>query len=157
MAKNDSKSTAIATAGSVSLGKLATDAAFAEFIGEGFAQIETVVFGNEEEGKCARYVGQLIGNGAPIERIEKGTGVVQTQKTYAFHPMTRTESGEIGAAMNVTHVIPASYMMQAALDRILEEATKRQKTAIVGMIFRGQVKARSGFYVNDVGVFEKYV
>jgi hypothetical protein len=159
MAKNEPKSTALATAGAVSLGRLKDDAAFADFIGEGFAQIETVIFGDEEDGngKCSRYVGQLIGRGAPIERIDQGTGEVRQQKTFAFHPMTRTEGGEIGAAMNVTHVIPASYMMAAACDRILDVAEREKKTAIVGMLYRGQVKTRAGFRVNDIAIFEKYV
>lgn len=160
MAENK-KDTAIAKTGDVtkSVGRLGTDAAFADFVGEGFAQVETVVFGDESEGtgKCSRYVGQLIGLGAPIERNNPQTGEVQVQKTYAFHPMVKNADGTIGVAMNVTHVIPASYMMQAALDRILSESDKSKKTAVVGMLYRGQVKTRSGFRVNDIGIFEKYV
>lgn len=145
----------------VTLGKVRDDSAFAEFVGEGFAQVETVVFGPELEGdrptgKCARYVGQLIGRGADIERSDRD-GVVNSQKTFAFHPMTRTAEGEIGVALNVTHVIPASYMMAAACDRILAEAEKNGKKAIVGMLYRGQVPTRSGYRVNDIAVFEKYV
>jgi hypothetical protein len=154
-------STELAKGNVVTIGKVRDDSAFAEFVGEGFAQVETVVFGAEEEGgratgKCARYVGQLIGRGADIERADK-EGEVRAQKTFAFHPMTRTAEGEIGVALNVTHVIPASYMMAAACDRILSEAEKNGKTAIVGMLYRGQVPTRSGFRVNDIAVFEKYV
>jgi len=98
-----------------------------------------------------------VGTGAPIERTNAATGEVQVQKTYAFHPMVKNGDGTIGVAMNVTHVIPASYMMQAALDRILSEAEKSGKKAVVGMLYRGQVKTRSGFRVNDIGIFEKYV
>ncbi len=118
-----------------------------------------MVFGDETEGtgKCSRYVGQLVGLGAPIERAGAGLGEIQIQKTYAFHPMVKNADGTIGVAMNVTHVIPASYMMQAALDRIMSEADKAKKTAIVGMLYRGQVKTRSGYRVNDIGIFEKYV
>jgi hypothetical protein len=155
MAKNKEE-TALTTGPGVNLGKLETDAAFADFIGTGFASIETVIFGAEDEGKTARYVGQLIGEGAGIDRNDD-QGVVRTQKTFAFHPMTKLPNGEIGTAENVTHVIPASYMMAAACDRILAEARKNNKTAIVGMLFRGQVKTRSGFRVNDIAVFEKYV
>lgn len=149
------KETALATKLSVNLGKVKDDAAFADFVGQGFAQIETVIFG-DGEGKTARYVGQLIGAGAPIERADK-EGEVTFQKTYAFHPMTITDKGEIGAVMSVTHVIPASYMMAAACDRILSEATANKKTAIVGMLYRGQVKTQRGFNVNDIAIFEKYV
>lgn len=147
----------IATKQTLNLGKLENDAAFAEFIGSGFASIETVVFGAEEEGKCARYVGQLVGVGAPIERTDSQTGEVRSQKTFAFNPMVRNSDGTFGAAVNVTHVIPASYMMAAACDRILQEATKNNKKAVVGMLYRGQVKTRSGFRVNDIAIFEKYV
>lgn len=157
MAKDKSTDTSLATTTGVNLGKLDNDAAFQDFIGSGFASIETVIFGDEVEGKCARYVGQLIGEGSPVERIEKGTGEVRLQKTFAFHPMTKLGDGTIGAAVNVTHVIPASYVMAASCDRILSEARKNNKTAIVGMLYRGQVKTRAGFRVNDIGVFEKYV
>jgi len=150
------KETAIATKGTLTLGKLETDAAFADFIGSGFASIETVVFGDEAEGKTPRYVGQLVGYGAPVERVDD-QGVVRTQKTFAFHPMTKNPDGSFGAAVNVTHVIPASYMMAQACDRILSESEKNKKTAIVGLLYRGQVKTRSGFRVNDIAVFEKYV
>lgn len=153
------KETAIATKSALNLGKLDNDAAFQDFIGTGFAQVETVVFGDETEGtgKCARYVGELVGAGAPIERINDKDGVVSTQKTFAFHPLVKNPDGTFGAAVNVTHVIPASYMMAAGLDRILTESIKNGKHAIVGMIYRGQVKTRSGFRVNDIGIFEKYV
>lgn len=150
------KETAIATKTPLNLGKLDTDAAFADFIGSGFAQIETVIFGPDDEGKVARYVGQLIGPGAGIDRADD-KGEVRTQKTFAFHPMVKNPDGTYGAAVNVTHVIPASYMMAAACDRIVAEADKQKKTAIVGMLYRGQVKTRSGFRVNDIAIFEKYV
>lgn len=156
MAKNKEE-TALTNAPGVNLGKLENDAAFAEFIGTGFASIETVIFGDDAEGKTPRYVGELIGPGAGIERIDAQSGEVRTQKTFAFHPLTKLASGEIGTAENVTHVIPASYMMAAACDRILSEAAKNNKKAIVGMLYRGQVKTRSGFRVNDIAVFEKYV
>lgn len=151
------KETAIANRTPVNLGKLESDAAFAEFIGSGFASIETVVFGAEEEGKVPRYVGQLVGAGAPIERIDPNSGEVRHQKTFAFNPMVKNPDGTFGAAVNVTHVIPASYMMAAGLDRILSEADKQKKKAVVGMLYRGQVKTRSGFRANDIAIFEKYV
>lgn len=151
------KETAIATKSPVNLGKLETDAAFAEFIGSGFATVETVIFGPEEEEKCARYVGQLIGAGAPIERNDPKTGEVRSQKTFAFHPISKNADGSYGAVANVTHVIPASYMMASHCDRILLESTRSGKKAIVGMLYRGQVKTRSGFRVNDIAIFEKYV
>ena len=157
MADKKTAETAIATKETLTLGKLDNDAAFAEFIGSGFASIETVVFGDEVEGKCARYVGQLVGAGAPIERTDPNSGEVRTQKTFAFNPMVKNADGTFGAAGNVTHVIPASYMMAAACDRILLEAAKNNKKAIVGMLYRGQVKTRSGFRVNDIAIFEKYV
>lgn len=157
--QNQKKTTALASAKPVNLGKLESDAAFAEFIGSGFAQIETVIFGDPEDGNGKRpdYVGQLIGPGAPIERNDDKTGEVQFQKTYAFHPMTKNPDGTFGTVVNVTHVIPASYMMAAGLDRILAESQKSGKTAIVGMLYRGQVKTRRGFRVNDIAIFEKYV
>ena len=153
------KETALSTKSAINLGKLENDAAFQDFIGAGFAQVETVVFGDEADGtgKCARYVGQLVGAGAPIERINDKSGEVSTQKTFAFHPLVKNADGTFGAAVNVTHVIPASYMMAAGLDRIMAEATKNGKQAIVGMLYRGQVKTRSGFRVNDIGIFEKYI
>ena len=101
--------------------------------------------------------GTLVASERTFPSYNPATGEVQVQKTYAFHPMAKSADGTIGVAMNVTHVIPGSYMMQAALDRILAEAEKAQKKAIVGMIYRGQVKTRSGFRVNDIGIFEKYV
>lgn len=163
MAKNDKTPTEIATTPGLNLGRVKDDAAFAEFVGEGFAQVETVVFGPEEDergnktGKLSRYVGALIGTGADIERSDKATGEVRNQKTFAFHPAVRNADGTIGTAVNVTHVISASYMMAAACDRILKEAEKLGKTAIVGMLYRGQVPTRAGFRVNDIAVFEKYV
>jgi hypothetical protein len=157
MAKNDKNETALAPTLGLTLGKVTDDAAFADFVGDGFASVETVVFGDEESGKVPRYIGQLIGPGAPIDRVNPKDGTVQTQKTFAFHPLTRTKDGTIGAAMNVTHVIPASYMMAAACDRILQVAKESGKTAIVGFIYRGQVPTRSGFRVNDIATFEKYI
>jgi len=154
---NPTKETAVATKGALNLGKLENDAAFAEFIGSGFASIETVVFGDEVDGKCARYVGQLVGAHLPSTRIDRGNGEVTNQKTFAFHPMVKNTDGTYGAAVNVTHVIPASYMMAAACDRILQESKDKGKTAIVGMLYRGQVKTRSGFRCNDIAVFEKYI
>lgn len=156
MAKNKEE-TALTNSPGVNLGKLENDAAFAEFIGTGFASIETLIFGDEEEGKTPRYVGVLVGQGAPIERTDETTGEVRQQKTFAFHPMTKLANGEIGTAENVTHVIPASYMLAAACDRILAEAIKNNKKAVVGMLYRGQVKTRRGFRVNDIAVFEKYI
>ncbi len=149
--------TSLTPAKPLNLGKLQTDDAFAEFIGSGFASIETVIFGPEDEKKVPRYVGELIGNGSPIERVDGKSGEVRSQKTFAFHPLTKNDDGTFGTVTNVTHVIPASYMMAAGLDRILAEATKNNKKAIVGMLYRGQVKTNSGFRVNDIAIFEKYV
>jgi hypothetical protein len=119
----------------------------------GFSSVDTVLIGEPEEGKQARYIGQLIGPGTPIEmQPDPNTGEIKSMKTFAFHPMTAK-----GPAMNVTHVIPASYIIANACERIGAQAEKDHKTAIVGLIYDGKGRTRMGRELNKVRVFEKYV
>lgn len=119
----------------------------------GFSSVDSVLIGEPDEGKQARYIGQLIGPGTPIEmEPDQRTGEVRVMKTFAFHPMTPT-----GPVMNVTHVIPASYIIANACERIYAEAQKNGQTAIVGIIYDGKGKTRKGRQLNKVRIFEKYV
>ena len=150
MAKND-KNTALVTTGDNVPGVLSDDE-FGDFL-SGFASIDSVLLGDPNDGKQPRYIGQLIGPGTPIEmEPDAKTGEVRTMKTFAFHPMTKD-----GPVMNVTHIIPASYIVANACERIHMQAEKDGKTAIVGFIYQGKGKTRRGFQLNKVQVFEKYI
>lgn len=153
MAKNDSKEIALPSSTS---GELAADV-FAQLVGDGFASIETVLLGDPTEGKQGVYVGELIGPGTPIEmEPDPKTGEVRTMPTWAFHPMAKTASGGIGVVRNVTHVIPSSYVIHAALQRVYA-AVAPGKVAQVAMMYQGQGKTRRGFRLNNYRVFERYV
>ena len=141
-----------------SSGEIAADL-FVQLVGDGFASIETVLLGSKDDGKQEMYVGELIGPGAPIEMEPDGkTGEVRTMPTWAFHPMAKTSDGGIGVVRNVTHVIPASYVVHAAVTRInTEMQSKPGKAAQVAIMFQGQGKTRRGFRLNNFRVFERYV
>jgi hypothetical protein len=151
MAKSEKPVTDLAPVSEVLPGLLSDD----DFGGmlSGFSSVDSVLIGDPDEGKQARYIGQLIGPGTPIEmEPDQRTGEVRVMKTFAFHPMTPS-----GPVMNVTHVIPASYIVANACERIYAEATKNDKTAIVGIIYDGKGKTRKGRQLNKVRIFEKYV
>ena len=128
-------------------------AEFAEFIGDGFASIETVMIGEPSDGKLPFYLGKLIGPGEPIQ-MQDGE---REMPTWAFNPAVKTANGGIGFADNVTQVIPAAYMLNAHCARIYKEAEKRKQRAIIGVQYRGKTKTRKGQALNDLAVFEKYV
>lgn len=154
MAKNETtKDIALPQSSS---GEIAADL-FARLVGDGFASIETVLLGDPADGKQAMYVGELIGPGQPIEmEPDQKTGEVRTMPTWAFHPMAKTDNGGIGVVRNVTHVIPASYVVHAAVSRIHAQLVPG-KTAQVALMFQGQGKTRRGFRLNNFRVFERYV
>ncbi len=134
---------------------------FAGFISDGFSAIDTVVLGDPKEpGKQPLYLGLLIGPGDPIERIDDRNGEVRTQPTWAFHPMAKLGTGQFGPVRNITHVVPASFVVNAACARIYKETTEgshKGQDAIVALAFQGQGKTRKGNVLNNFRVFEKYV
>jgi hypothetical protein len=153
MAKDKSlfTSTDLAPVSEVLPGSLSDDA-FGNML-SGFSSVDSVLIGDPDEGKQARYIGQLIGRGTDIEmEADPRTGEVRSMKTFAFHPMTPS-----GPVMNVTHVIPASYIVANACERIEAQAKADGKTAIVGIIYDGKGKTRKGRQLNKVRIFEKYV
>lgn len=155
MAKNETKDIALPQS---SNGEIATDL-FAKLVGEGFASIETVLLGSKDDGKQEMYVGELIGPGAPIEmEPDSKTGEVRTMPTWAFHPMAKDNNGGIGVVRNVTHVVPASYVIHAALQRVHTEVLNKQgQVAQVALMYQGQGKTRRGYRLNNFRVFERYV
>lgn len=151
MAKKNEPETSIVPANETLPGLLSDDD-FGDML-SGFSSIDSVLIGDPDEGKQVRYIGQLIGPGTPIEmEPDSRTGEVRTMKTFAFHPMTKE-----GPAMNVTHVIPSSYILANACERIHQQAEKDGTTAIVGIIYDGKGRTRKGRPLNKVRVFEKYV
>ncbi len=120
----------------------------------GFAQIATVMVGDPADGKIPRYMGKLIGPGQDIE-IESN-GARSTLKTWAFHPMVKT-NGQVGVAENVTQIVPSPYVLNAALARVHSECEKHNKAAIVAVFYRGKGKTRKGNPLNEFDLFEKYI
>lgn len=151
---DDKESTALTEAGEsgMSVPGSFLPADFEKLIGDGFASIDTVMLGDPEDGKLPFYLGELIGPGEPIQ-INDSENVMPT---WAFHPVTRTPSGAIGVAKNVTQIIPASYTVNAACARIWKECESKQLTAMVGTIYQGQGKTKKGRALNQFRVFEKY-
>jgi hypothetical protein len=152
--------TALANLGPASV-KGPTFEDFAKFIGEGFASVDTVVLGDPKEtGKQPLYLGMLIGPGEAIQRDDISSGEVRMQPTWAFHPMSKLADGKVGPVLNVTHVVPASFVVHAACARIYKEITEgghKGESAIVALAFQGQGKTRKGNVLNNFRVFEKYV
>lgn len=155
MAKNNKDETG------TSLVPVNSESALAGFMGDdefgdmlqGFSSIDSVLIGDAAEDKQPRYIGLLIGPGTPIEmEPDTRTGEVRTMKTFAFHPMTKA-----GPVMNVTHVIPASFIVANACERIHAQARDTGTKAIVGIIYDGKGKTRKGRQLNKVRIFEKYV
>jgi hypothetical protein len=161
MARNKStegsEETALAVNASAGLMDTSMDE-FAGFVGDGFASIDSVLLGDPEDGKQTKYMGELIGPGADIEmEADQKTGEVRSMRSWAFHPMSKTENGSVGVVRNVTHIIPSSYQIHAACSRIFETCQREKKTAIVALIYAGQTKTRKGYRLNQYRVFEKYV
>jgi hypothetical protein len=152
MAKND-KSSSVTDLAPVpeTLPGLLSDDEFGGML-SGFSSVDSVLIGDPDEGKQARYIGLLIGPGTPIEmEADQRTGEVRSMKTFAFHPMTPT-----GPVMNVTHVIPASYIVANACERIWAQAQTDGLDAVVGIIYDGKGKTRKGRQLNKVRIFERY-
>lgn len=147
LTKSNTNGTAMSVPGSF------LPAEFAEFIGDGFASIQTVMIGEPADGKLPFYLGKLIGPGEPIE-MEDGK---RAMPTWAFNPAIKLPDGRVGFADNVTQVVPASYMLNAHCGRIYKEAEKRKMRAVVGVQYKGKTKTRKGLALNDLDVFEKYV
>jgi len=156
MAKDNKKpETALAVKDTSQVGTFLPDD-FGSFIsGGGFARIETVMIGHPDDGKFPFYIGQLVGPGEPIE-IEGDKAQTSTLPTWAFHPMVKMADGTIGAAENITHIVPAPYMINAACARIHGECTRNGKGAIVALSFEGKGKTRKGRPFNQYKVYEKY-
>lgn len=138
---------------------------FERFIGEGFASIETVLFGPPAAGKLPFYVGELIGPGDPIEvgDEDKETGERNRMPTWAFHPIAKVGTDAdgksvYGAVQNVTHVVPCSYMVDAACKRIMKEMERQEATATVGVWFieKKEIPGRPRM-MNRYRIFERYV
>lgn len=126
---------------------------FESFIaGGGFASIQTVMLGDPQDGKFPFYIGRLIGPGADISINDGET----KQPTWSFNPAVRTADGRIGYAENITHIIPASYMVHAACSRIFDKSQRDKVNAIVGMKYDGQGRTKKGRALNQYQVFEKY-
>jgi hypothetical protein len=125
---------------------------FEALIGDGFASIDTVMLGHPEDGKLPFYIGKLVGPGAPV----KMSDTENEQPTWAFHPVTRLKDGKLGIAENVTHIVPASYMVHAACQRIFDQCERTGRTAMVGVMFVGQGKTKKGRALNQYRIFEKY-
>jgi hypothetical protein len=148
---SDKKETSLATNGTTTIGSF-LPADFEALIGDGFASIDTVMIGAPDDGKLPFYIGRLVG---PGESISMNEGESE-QKTWAFHPVTRTKDGKLGIAENVTHIVPASYMVHAACARIFKECERRGVSATVGLMFMGKGKTRKGRALNQYRVFERY-
>ena len=127
---------------------------FLKAMGDGFSQIETILLGDpndKEGGKVPVYCGVLLGPGAPITRDDPRTGESREQPTWSFHPITR-----MGPVENVTHVVPASYQVHAACQRVWDTAQKNDQVPVVGIVYMEQGKTRQGFRINRFRIFERY-
>jgi len=147
----EQKETALTTPSSTTVGAF-LPADFEALIGDGFASIETVLFGDPSDGKLPFYIGRLIGPGAPIIMEDSEN----SQPTWSFNPVTRTKDGKLGIATNVTHIIPAAYMVHAACQRVFDKCQRTGETATVGVMFMGKGKTRKGRALNQFRIFEKY-
>src|SRR5260221_49387 len=107
---------------------------FEALMGDGFASIDTVLLGDPQDSKMPMYAGRMIGPGEPVLI---GDDANHLTPTWAFHPVTRKD-GVVGFAENVTHIIPASYMIHAACARIFKECERNNVGAIVGFLYRGK-------------------
>lgn len=161
MAKNDKTISEVETETALALPGAAqeiTNDVFSAFLGDGFASIDTVLIGAKDEGKLSLYMGELIGPGEPIEMDpDPKTGEIRSMTTWSFHPLTRTSDGKPGVVQNVTHVIPASYQVQAGCARIHKLAQARGVRAWVAIAFLGKTRTRKGYNLNVIRVFEKYL
>jgi hypothetical protein len=156
MAKDNAKDSALATKRDTTQLGTFLPSDFESFIaGEGFSSIETVMIGSPDDGKFPYYIGRLIGPGADIE-MDNADGKTSKLPTWSFHPAIKLDNGKIGFADNVTHVLPAPYMIHAACVRIFEQANRSESHATVGLIFEGQQKTRKNRPLNRYRVFEKY-
>jgi len=118
----------------------------------GFSSIKTIMIGDPKDGgKVPYYLGELIGPGADVA-VTTPDGKESKLPTWAFHPMSKA-----GTVRNVTHIVPASHQIHAACARIHEQCERRNLTAIVGLIYKGQTRTKKGRALNDFDVFEKFV
>ena len=138
--------------------------AFDEFVNDGFASVETVVFGDSNVNKLPVYVGRLEG---PADAVEVGeeiinprTGEVKrnTMPCWVFKPLSKDASGAVGVVENVTHIAPCNYMVDAACKRIWAHCDRTNQSAIVGVKFIGSETIKGGSRrLNRYRVFEKYI
>jgi hypothetical protein len=136
---------------------------FNAFIGDGFASVETVVFGDGKLNKVPQYAGRLDGPADPVavgeETVNPLNGVVSrnTMPCWVFKPAGKLGNGSIGIIENVTHIVPCNYMVDAACKRIWEKCQRENLSALVGIIFRGSEAIKGGSRrLNRYQVFEKY-
>lgn len=138
-------------------------AEFERFIGDGFAQIETVLFGRPTEGKLPFYIGQLVGPSGTVDVGEEDEdGNKNKMPVWAFHPYGKLDQDAAGKPVygvvsNVTHTVPSTYMVDAACKRIWERCQRTGEVATVGIYFIGKSdipgKPRQ---MNRFKIFERY-
>ena|SRR5712691_1905828 len=155
MAKDEKKETGLATKDTTQVGTFLPSDFQSFMAGEGFARIDTVMIGHPDDGKFPYYIGRIVGPGEPIEIQDDGKKSIL--QTWSFHPMVKMADGRIGAAENITHIVPASYMIHAACARIFANCQRDKKTAIVGLEYEGKGKTRKGRPLNQFKVYEKYL
>ncbi len=125
----------------------------ADILADGFAESRVIKVG-AKPGQLPAYIGKLIGPGRAVEIKDDKTGEVSQVPTWAFKPVTAKDGG---IQDNVTHVMLAPHQLHQELGRIFDTAQREGKTALVGVVYNGQVDTRKGFRVNDYRIAEKYV
>lgn len=153
----------LATKGDNAIAGTMASSDFQAFIGDGFASVETVVFGDDNLNKIPQYAGRLEGPAHPVavgeEVTNPLTGEVRrnTMPCWVFKPVGKLADGKIGIIENVTHIVPCNYMVDAACKRIWEKCQRDNLSALVGVIFRGSEAIKGGSRrLNRYQVFEKY-
>ena len=124
---------------------------------DGFAETRIIKVG-AKDGQVPAYIGKLIGPGRPVPMADDKTGEVSNVPTWQFKPIAKKD-GEV--LENVTHVMMAPYALNQALGSIFDNTQSggkhEGKSALVGIVYNGQVDTRKGFRVNDYRIAEKYV
>jgi len=165
MAEKEQKTTSLVgkSNGSMSIPGTHMPSEFERFISEGFAQVETVVFGDAEANKIPFYIGQLMG---PADAVNVGEEVVNpktgevsrnTMPCWVFKPIGKADNGSIGVVENVTHVVPCNYQVDAACKRVWDTAQRDNKKAVVAVRFIGRERIRGGSrQLNRYSIFERF-
>lgn len=127
--------------------------------GGGFASVETIMIGDPKKGKFPFYIGRIDGKGKDVEVGEENSnGKRNFMPTYVFHPMVKLADGKVGAAENITHVIPVPYQLDAACTRVLEKCKADNLACIIAVKFAGKSEIKGGTrMMNRFEIFEKYV